>query len=168
MLVIIELIQTLLPAPVCPAISKCGIFERSAIIAVPVISFPNPTDTGDLLSLNRLLSSTSRSVTMEIVSLGISIPIADFPGIGASIRTPTADMESAISSARERIRLTRVPFAIESSYRVIAGPTVIFSTQAVIPKLFKVDSIISIFWEWSVLRFFFGAAGGFKSESGGA
>ncbi len=42
-LIISELIQTDLPEPVEPAISKCGIFARSATVTCPEISRPSAT-----------------------------------------------------------------------------------------------------------------------------
>ena len=115
MLVIRLLIATLLPDPVWPAINKCGILAISTIMALPVISFPSAIETHDLLLRNSSVSSTSRSVTMETLSFGISTPMADFPGIGASIRTPTAAIANAISSAKANMRLTRVPCSTVSS-----------------------------------------------------
>ena len=54
--------------------------------------------------------------------LGISIPTAALPGIGASIRTLTAARLSAISSARFVILLIRTPEAGFNSYLVTVGP----------------------------------------------
>ena len=67
--------------------------------------------------------------------LGISIPTACLPGIGASILIDSAARLSAISSARLAILLTLTPSAGLSSYLVIAGPTETFSTFADTPKL---------------------------------
>ena len=39
-LIIIELIPTDLPDPVVPAMSKCGIFSKSAIKGIPAMSLP--------------------------------------------------------------------------------------------------------------------------------
>ena len=61
------------------------------------------------------LSSTSRRHTMVTLTFGISIPIADFPGIGASIRTPVAAMANAISSERFSILFTLMPSSSVSS-----------------------------------------------------
>ena len=36
-----SLMQTLLPLPVEPAIRRCGIFPRSAVITLPEIPLPN-------------------------------------------------------------------------------------------------------------------------------
>ena len=72
--------------------------------------------------------------------MGTSIPIAAFPGIGASILTPVAAKFKAMSSVKFTIRLTFTPGPGWSSYRVNAGPTdtlIIFDS---IPKLSKVLS----------------------------
>ena len=36
-----------LPAPVVPATSRCGIFAMSVPIALPAMSLPSQTETGD-------------------------------------------------------------------------------------------------------------------------
>ena len=56
--------------------------------------------------------------------LGTSIPIVPFPGMGAMIRIPKADSESAISSSRFLIFEIRIPAAGTISYRVTVGPIV--------------------------------------------
>ena len=70
--------------------------------------------------------------------MGTSIPIAAFPGIGASILILSAAKFNAISSERFAILLTLTPSAGFNSYLVIAGPTEIFSTFADTPKLCNV------------------------------
>ena len=49
--------------------------------------------------------------TMLGFVFGTSIPIVPFPGIGAMIRMPNADNESAISSSRLRIFDILIPAA---------------------------------------------------------
>ena len=85
--VTIELIQDDLPAPVCPAISTCGNSDKLTSRAVPDISKPNPTDKGCALFLASGDCKTSPNETSLRCLLGISIPIALLPGIGASKRT---------------------------------------------------------------------------------
>ena len=46
-LMIIVLMQTDLPEPVAPAISKCGIFAISATVTFPPISFPTQNEMLD-------------------------------------------------------------------------------------------------------------------------
>ena len=114
-LIIRQLMATLLPEPVCPAMSKCGILAISATIGRPVISFPRAIVTHDGLLRKASLSITSRKETIDTLPLGISIPTALFPGIGASMRTPVAAIARAISSASAAMRLTLTPLAIVSS-----------------------------------------------------
>ena len=40
-----ELIQTDLPEPVAPAISRCGILAMLATVMLPAISLPSATET---------------------------------------------------------------------------------------------------------------------------
>jgi hypothetical protein len=56
--------------------------------------------------------------------LGTSIPIVPFPGIGAMIRIPKADKDSAISSSRFLILEIRTPASGTISYKVTVGPIV--------------------------------------------
>ncbi|OQA13431.1 MAG: hypothetical protein BWY62_01348 [Firmicutes bacterium ADurb.Bin356] len=133
-------IQTLLPEPVAPAIKRCGIFDKSATIILPAISLPSASVTGDFAFINSLLSTMSRSTTVAVSLLGISIPTADLPGIGASIRTRGAASASAISSASAVMRFTRTPGAGASSYLVITGPTLIFTIRAETLKFWSVST----------------------------
>src|SRR5439155_619480 len=54
------------------------------------------------------------------------MPIAAFPGIGATIRSDCARIASARSSASEETRPTFTPRPGSSSKRVTTGPTVLF------------------------------------------
>ena len=144
MLVMITLIATDLPLPVAPAIRRCGILVRSAILISPVTLRPSGTSIG--LSLLGAFSTISRKPTVAICWFGTSIPINDFPGIGASIRISLAASASAKSSAKWVIRLTFTPTAGRNSYLVTEGPKLTFSTVASTPKDFRVC--------WSVLVFF--------------
>ncbi len=109
MLTIIELMHTLLPEPVDPAIRRCGISFKSATIGVPEISLPTANASFDFAVLNSLESKISRKVTKLTLSFSTSIPTAALPGIGASIRILLASKLSAISSARRTILLTFTP-----------------------------------------------------------
>ncbi len=85
--VIIELMKDDLPEPVAPATSRCGIFERFAKTKPPSTSLPSPTTIG-WWSLRAVVDrSTSPRETISLSTLGISMPIADLPGIGLRIRT---------------------------------------------------------------------------------
>ncbi len=63
-----------------------------------------------------------RSPTLNILLLGTSIPIADLPGMGASILMPGAAKFSCKSSAKLIIRLIFTPGAGDNSYLVTDGP----------------------------------------------
>ncbi len=104
-----ELIHTLLPEPVAPAMSTCGIFDRSPMIDSPDISFPRATDILLVLLWNFESSITSLRYTGVVSLFGISMPTAAFPGIGASILTPLAARASAMSSDRLTILETFTP-----------------------------------------------------------
>ena len=115
--------QTDLPEPVEPAISICGIFSRSATTILPEISLPIAIVLVDFAFWNSGLSMISRSSTVAVSLFGTSMPTADLPGIGASMRTRAAASAKARSSAKAAILLTRMPGAGLSSYRVTTGPT---------------------------------------------
>ena len=72
------------PEPVDPAMSRCGIFSKLAIIGSPVTSRPkiNPKEP-ELINSGKVIKLPSR--TMAAALFGTSIPTKDFPGIGASI-----------------------------------------------------------------------------------
>ncbi len=132
--------QTLFPLPVEPATSKCGILLSSANTACPVISRPNATCNNASGLAPSFDSNTSRSVTMATSLLGTSIPIADFPGIGASIRISLAANANARSSCKLTILLTFTPISGKISYFVTAGPKCTCVTFAFTPKLCNVCS----------------------------
>ncbi|COF57597.1 Uncharacterised protein [Streptococcus pneumoniae] len=121
-LVKIALIHTLLPEPVAPAISPCGIFRISVTIGSPEISSPSATVSGDSLFVNTGLLKISRRNTGLLSLFGTSIPIALFPGIGASIRISFAAKLNLISSLKFVILFTFTPGSGCTSKRVTAGP----------------------------------------------
>ena len=85
--VIIELMKLDLPEPVAPATSRCGIFARLATTKPPSTSLPRPTTIGWWSARAVSERSTSPRETISLSVLGISMPIADLPGIGLRIRT---------------------------------------------------------------------------------
>ena len=109
MLIISVLIHTDFPLPVAPAISKCGIVAIFAMTGFPARSFPTAKESFDLLFLNSSVSINSLNNTALFVLFGTSIPIAAFPGIGASILMSEAARLSLISSVRPTILLTFTP-----------------------------------------------------------
>ena len=83
----------------------------SPTTAFPAMSRPT-ANASLLLELRKLsLSRISRSETVSLWLLGTSMPMAGLPGIGASIRTPCAASERAMSSARPVIFETLTPAA---------------------------------------------------------
>ena len=82
-----ELIIDDLPAPVAPATSRCGILARFAQIKLPSTSLPRAITIGWWSFPATLERSTSPRETISLSLFGISIPTADFPGIGERILT---------------------------------------------------------------------------------
>ena len=76
-----------LPAPVAPAISRCGIVARFTIWASPWMSLPSATVSGCEAPFAAFDRRMSPSITKSRCRFGTSMPIADFPGIGAMMRT---------------------------------------------------------------------------------
>ena len=76
--------HTDLPEPVVPAMSRWGIFARSAMTGWPAMSRPSATDSLLLEDWKELDSTSSRIRTVLRLLLGTSIPTAAFPGLGAS------------------------------------------------------------------------------------
>ena len=122
--VITELMHDDLPAPVAPAISRCGISARFTITGRPAMSLPNATSSGCVDLWASIDCSTLPRVTSCLSRLGTSTPIADRPGIGARIRTSGEAMAYAMSFARVVTRATFTPAPSSSSKRVTVGPTV--------------------------------------------
>ena len=75
---------------------------------------------------------------MTFSLFGTSIPTAAFPGIGASIRISAAARFNLISSASPTILLTFTPISGWISYRVTAGPQLMFVTVTLTPNVFNV------------------------------
>ena len=92
------LTMTLLPEPVAPAMSRCGIFARSTAWALPATSRPSANVSVEPDALKSTSSRIRRRATMLKSLFGISIPTALLPGIGASIRRVRAASAIARSS----------------------------------------------------------------------
>ncbi len=110
-----ELIDTLFPEPVCPAMRRCGSFARSATIGEPDTSRPSATVSFELASLNIAVAATSFRVTIPIARFGTSIPTTDFPGTGASMRNVRAASASERSLSSDSMRESFTPAAGFSS-----------------------------------------------------
>ncbi len=73
-----------LPAPVVPAMSRCGMRARSVHTALPEMSLPSQTDSG--LACPGMSPKMSPRVTSLGERFGTSTPTACLPGIGARMR----------------------------------------------------------------------------------
>ena len=102
--------------------------RRSQINGLPMTSFPTTMDSGDVSFMKLVVSKSSFIDTISLLSLGISIPTADRPGMGASIRTAAAAKARAISFERATILFTFIPGAGWNSYRVMVGPILTLTT----------------------------------------
>ena len=117
-----EFTQTDFPEPVEPAIKRCGVFARSIKRGSPEMSFPKITGIAIFSKAGFFCSIISRKLTTARFLFGISIPTADFPGIGETMRTEVAASLSAILSCKERILFTFTPGAGRISNIVTTGP----------------------------------------------
>ena len=84
------LTMTLLPEPVAPAMSRCGILARSTAWALPATSRPRAKVRVEPDALKSSSSRMRRRATTLKSLFGISMPTACLPGIGASIRSERA------------------------------------------------------------------------------
>ena len=115
----IAFMQTLLPEPVDPATSICGIRARSAITGSPPL--PSPSGTGNAAvfvnSFHSGASITDRRVTSVGWEFGTSIPTTDSPGTGASNLRLGEASARAMSFSRASIVSTRTRCPVLSSDR---------------------------------------------------
>jgi hypothetical protein len=148
-LVMTALTITLLPDPVAPAISRCGILARSTALAEPATSRPRAKVSFDSDAVNSTSSRILRRATMLKSLFGISIPTALLPGIGASIRRLRAARAMARSSASASIRLTLMSGAGSTSYWVTTGPALRAETREGMLKLCSFLTMISSLRLWA-------------------
>ena len=73
--------QTDFPEPVVPAINRCGMEDKSPIIASPDIVLPSATGRIQSLLLNSGLFMISFNSTFSLSVLGNSLPTELDPGI---------------------------------------------------------------------------------------
>ena len=125
---------TLLPDPVAPATSRCGIFVMSVTIGLPEISFPSANGSLDFNALNCSDAIISLRNTSSLNWFGTSIPSVDLPCSGATMRTLPDFNASARSSDRFTILDSFTPGAGSNSYIVITGPGCTSTTCPSIPK----------------------------------
>jgi len=145
--VMIEFMQTDLPDPVAPAISRWGIFARSETSGLPDTSRPSAIGSSAFASTQSSLSSSSRIPTGVGCMFGTSTPTAAFPGMGASMRTDCARIPRAMFLSRPAIFSTRTPAAGTTSYRVITGPTWISPIFTSTPNSLRIrSSVAALCW----------------------
>ncbi|MBA7641621.1 hypothetical protein ES703_49306 [subsurface metagenome] len=130
--VMILFIQTLLPEPVVPAISKCGIEARSETSASPEEALPKNSGISILCGLPPASSIIFFIRTFSFSLFGTSMPIVCLPGKGATTRTAPTPSARAISFASALIWLTLTPAASSSSNIVTTGPVSAATTRALI------------------------------------
>jgi len=130
MLAMIELMHTLLPEPVVPAISMCGMDVRSAIRAAPDTSLPRNSGRPIFSALGPATAISSFSRTISLSRFGTSMPMVFLPGSGATTRTDGAFSARAMSLARAATCDTLLPGASCSSNIVMTGPVSISTTRA--------------------------------------
>ena len=147
--IIIPLMQILLPDPVLPATSRCGILVISAIIALPDTSLPNGNFNLPRLASNSSLCITSRIATIAIEELGISMPTTERPGTGASIRIEGAANANAKSLCKLVILLIFTPIAGCKANCVTAGPVLASTTRASTLNEASVSSMMRAFSRFS-------------------
>ena len=152
-LVISALTITLLPEPVAPAISRWGIFDRSTAWARPATSRPSANVSRDPDAGKSTSSRIRRRATTLNSRLGISIPTAALPGIGASIRMLRAASAIERSSESASIRLSLMCGAGWTSYWVTTGPALRPMIRASMSKLASFSMIRSSFQAWTASWF---------------
>ena len=86
------LMQTDLPEPVAPAMSRWGILARSETSGLPLTSLPRAMGRSALALAQSSDSMISRRPTSIRFWLGTSTPTAALPGMGAMMRTDWARM----------------------------------------------------------------------------
>ena len=114
------LMQTLLPEPVAPATSRCGMRARSPTMGLPETSMPIAIGSLARANCGELIRSPSLTRATEV--LGTSMPTIGRPGTGASTRRVGAPRRRARSFWRWTMRLTATPGAGFSPNWVMAGP----------------------------------------------
>ena len=122
---IMELMQTLLPLPVAPAMRRCGILERSVATGSPDTPLPKARPRWERPDTRRkaVLSMTLRIVTSDVLWFGTSMPMTGRPGTGASMRMAGAARASVRSLARAVMRFTRTRVRETTSVRYWGSPS---------------------------------------------
>ena len=110
-----------------------GVAARFKNTARPAMSLPTATSSGCVAARASGDEMRSPRETSWRTSFGTSTPTADFPGIGARIRTSVAAIEYAMSRFKLVTFATLTPDPSSSSKRVTVGPTVIPTSRVSTP-----------------------------------
>ena len=121
-----ELMQTLLPLPVAPAISTWGKAARSSTTGLPPVSWPSAMGRPPLAAIlvKAGVSMTSRRCTLLGEGLGTSRPTSASPGTGASILRYGVFRARAMSFSRIKMlwTLTRLRSRADGSESSFSRP----------------------------------------------
>ncbi len=118
---------TLLPLPVEPAISRCGIFSNSEIRMRPLMSLPIAMQSRDEASPNSSDSRICRRLIVSRREFGTSMPTVGLPGM-RSIRMDSACRPRHRSSLSVVILAIFTPASGLNSNVVTTGPGLICTT----------------------------------------
>ena len=122
-----ELSITLLPAPVDPAIKRCGIVSSAATLIRPLMSLPSATVKGEAELRNSSDSRIWRRLITSRLEFGTSIPTVGLPGI-RSIKIDSACRPRHKSSVSVVMREYFTPASGLNSNVVTTGPGLICVT----------------------------------------
>ena len=160
---------TLLPLPVEPAMSRCGIAARSETTGLPVVSLPRARGSRLLASTNSAETRISRRYTVAVSGFGTSTATVPRPGIGPMMRTAAAFMARARSSERFTTWLTLTPAAGSNSYEVMTGPGLACTMCPSTPKSWSLRlSVLALASSSSRVRLSSEAGGGASRPTAGS
>ena len=160
---------TLLPLPVEPAMSRCGIAARSETTGLPVVSLPRARGSRLLASTNSAETRISRRYTVAVSGFGTSTATVPRPGIGPMMRTAATFMARARSSERFTTWLTLTPAAGSNSYEVMTGPGLACTMCPSTPKSWSLRlSVLALASSSSRVRLSSEAGGGASRPTAGS
>ena len=141
---------------------------RLVTVGSPSMLDPSASVRGSPDMTNSLLARTDFRYTISRLRLGISMPTASLPGMGATTRTGEAFSAMARSSASDTILLILMPGAGVNSYMVMTGPGLISRISPSTPKSLSLEMMSAAFAlsSFSVMVRFL-AGGLVRSDRGG-
>ena len=125
---IIVFSMTLLPDPVEPAISRCGMDSSAATLMRPLMSLPSEIVIGDCELRNSSDSRIWRRLMTSRLLFGTSMPTVGLPGM-RSMRTDSTSRPRQRSSVSVVMRLYLMPASGLNSNVVTTGPGLICTTE---------------------------------------